>query len=220
MNRRIFAAFILIFALAGTGRAAKGDEPIFPQVRALSLEQCRDLAIKRSPALALSLAKLAGARAELSEQEKRLKVTTQGGFDPFTGKIRFYLALDLERLLQLNKQERERARQNAQAEAIGVTQSNHFALRSVSAAWYGLRRAESGVVGAARLRDTSRALYVAADARFTAGQGELGGVLASLRSQSDAEDAFERARQDVALGCLDLAQSCGYATAEEMEAAL
>ena len=90
----------------------------------------------------------------------------------------------------------------------------------VSAAWYSLETAEMAVTSANRRVETSRALYVASDAKFKAGVGELSGVLSSLSATSEAEDVYQAARQRVALGCLELAQACGYMTAEEMEAAL
>ncbi len=203
-----------------TARSQPRESAIFLRLRGLSLEECRALSLARSNSIALSIAKVSQARAELKEQESRFKVNTQGGLDPFTGKIRFYLALDLERLLQLNRQARAQAKFALDAQSISQSDARNAALKGVTAAWYGLRRAENSVESAARLTQTSRALHVSADARFQSGAGELTGVLSSLKALADAEDSYQRARQDVILGALDLAQSCGYATAEEMEAAL
>lgn len=212
--------FALSFGLATPSFAAPDESPIFPKLRRLNLEECRALSLSRSSSIALSSAKTAQARAALSEQEKRLKITTQGGLDPFSGKIRFYLALDLERLLQLNKDERNRARFALEAEQTAQTAARNAALKTVTSAWFSLRRAESSVTGAARLKETSRALQVAAETRFNAGNGELSGVLSSLKAFADAGDAYDAARQNVSLAALDLAQACGFPTAEEMEAAL
>lgn len=193
---------------------------IFPKVRGLGLGAVRAMALKQSTSIALAQSKLGQARAELRDQENRFKVNTQGGLDPFSGKVRFYLALDLERLLQLNTQQRAVARQAVEAQSIGQTDAQNTTLKGVTVAWFGLQRAEASVLSAARYRETSNAIYVAADARFKAGEGELTGVLSGLRGTWESEDAYSRARQDVALACLDLAQACGYSTAEEMEAAL
>ena len=217
----LIALIITLSAAPTRAQDAEPDAPtIFPRMRALDLGTVRALALERSTAIALSTSKLAQAQAELREQRDRFKVSTAGGLDPFTGKVRFYLSLDLERLLQLNKQQRIAAQQGVEAQAIGQTDARNGAIKGVTVAWYGLRRAETAVTAAARYRETAQAIYVAADARFKAGQGELTGVLSGLRGTWQSEDAYTSARQDVALACLDLAQACGYATAEEMEAAL
>ena len=199
---------------------AQSAPAIFPQIRALSLEQARAMAMKRSPALALSTAQVAAAQANERDVSRRIKIDTTGGLDPFSGKVRFYLGLDLERLAGLNRAEKENARQKVAAEKIGALTSEQGAMARVSTAWYSLETAEMAVASASRRAETSRALYVAADAKFKAGVGELGGVLGALSGTSEAEDAYQSARQRVALGCLELAQSCGYLTAEAMESDL
>lgn len=193
---------------------------IFPKARALSLAQVRELATQRNTRIALAKAKLSGAQTDLKEQQNRFKINSGGGLDPFNGKVRFYLALDLERLLQLNKAERNKARQEVEAQQIGHVESTNAAIKEATVAWYGLRKSEAGVTSAIRYRDTAQALYVSADARFRAGSGELSGVLSALDGTHKANESFSATRQQVALDCLELAQSCGYATAEEMEAAL
>ena len=193
---------------------------MFPKVRALSLSQARELATKRNTRIALAKSKVGGAQADLREQNNRVKVNTSGGLDPFSGKIRFYLSLDLERLLRLNKTQRDKARQDVEAQKIGETESFNAAIKEATVAWYSLRKSEAAVTSSARYRETARALYVAADARFKAGVSELSGVLSALDSTYKSDDAYQAAREQVALDCLDVAQACGYATAEEMEAAL
>ena len=193
---------------------------MFPKVRALSLSQVRELATKRNTRIALAKSKVGGAQADLREQNNRVKVNTSGGLDPFTGKIRFYLSLDLERLLRLNKTQRDKARQDVEAQKIGQTESFNAAIKEATVAWYSLRKSEAAVTSSARYRETARALYVAADARFKAGVSELSGVLSALDSTYKSDDAYQASREQVALDCLDVAQACGYATAEEMEAAL
>ena len=219
--RIVFVPLALALTLALSGPPSAAAAPaIFPQIRALTLEQSRAIAMKRSPALALSAAQVAAAQANERDVSRRIKIDTVGGLDPFSGKIRFYLGLDLERLAGLNKAQKQGARQKVEAEKIGALTAEQGAMARVSAAWYSLSTAQMAVAGAGRRKETSRALYVAADARFKAGVGELGGVLSSLSGASEAEDAYQSARQRVALGCLELAQSCGYLTAEAMEAAL
>lgn len=205
--------------------AANIEYSMFPKLRALSLSQVRELATKRSTRIALARAKLSGAQSDLREQSNRFKVNTAGGLDPFSGQVRFYLSLDLERLLQLNKSQRDKARQDVEAQKIGHTESTNAAIKETTVAWYSLRKSEASVLSASRYRETAQALFVAADARFRAGSsqagsGELSGVLAALDGTHRADDAHDAARAQVALDCLDVAQSCGYATAEEMEAAL
>lgn len=206
--------------LAASSASADEAPPIFPRIRALSLTDARARAMKRSPAIALSGAKTAAAEAERRDVSRRFKVDSAGGLDPFSGKIRFYLALDLERLAGLNRAQKESARQKVEAERIGAIATGQDAMKRVSGAWYGLSSAQMSVESSARRRETARAIYVAADARFKAGEGQLASVLSSLSGTSEADDAFQSARQAVALGCLELAQSCGYMTAEEMEEAL
>ena len=106
---RLGFALALLVSLA-TGVSAQ-EGAIFPKIRRLELSQVRDLAMKRSPALAISGARIAAADADAREVSRRVKVNTAGGLDPFSGKIRFYVALDLERLADLSKAERQRARQ-------------------------------------------------------------------------------------------------------------
>ena len=218
----------LILTLTMTGATPARAQPripatsqaIFPQIRALSLEGARALAMKRSPALALSAARVAEAQGNERDVSRRIKLDTTGGLDPFSGQVRFYLALDLERLIGLNKGEKESARQKVAAERINQTTSEQTAMARVSTAWYALSTAQSNVGSAGRRKEIARALYAASDARFKAGEGELGGVLGALSANTQAEDAYEAARQTVALACLELAQACGYLTAEAMEAAI
>lgn len=70
-----------------------------------------------------------------------------------------------------------------------------------------------------RRRQSSRTLYVAAGSRFRAGAGALSGALGTLNA-AEADDAYQSARQKIALACLELAQGCGFLTAKEMETAL
>lgn len=217
---------ILVAALccALTPCYAQGSDdtktPIFPRIRALSLEGVRELARERSSPITLAQARFAQAQAEEREVARRIKLDTTGGLDPFSRQIRFYVALDLERLLGLNRQEKERARQATEQGRIGRQNANADAMKSATAAWYGLSSANAGVGSAARRKEAAQALYVVADARFKSGQSDLSGVMTALQGTYTSEDAFHQARQTVALTCLDLAQSCGYATAEELEAAL
>ena len=224
---RFFSALVLGLALtlatstATPARAQTGDAAtapaIFPQIRALSLEGARALAMKRSPALALSAARVAEAQGAQRDVSRRIKLDTTGGLDPFSGQVRFYLALDLERLIGLNKGEKESARQKVEAEKIGAVTVEQTTMARVSTAWYALSTAQSGVTSAGRRKEIARALYAATDARFQAGAGELNTVLGALSAHTQAEDAYEAARQSVALACLELAQACGYLTAEIME---
>ena len=227
---RFFSGFVLGLVLTLTTlistpahaqtRDAATAPAIFPQIRALSLEQSRGLAMKRSPALALSAARVADAQGNERDVSRRIKIDTTGGLDPFSGRVRFYLALDLERLIGLNKGEKESARQKVAAERINQTTSEQTAMARVSTAWYALSTAQSGIGSAGRRKEIARALYAASDARFRAGEGELNSVLGALSAHTQADDAYEAARQTVALACLELAQACGYLTAEEMEAAI
>lgn len=217
-----------------TTSSTRSDEnTLFAGIRALDLSSARALATKRSSAIALANAKVGGAQADLDELRNRIKINSAGGLgigtnplesNPqggvFSPKVRLYLSLDLERLLQLNKAQRTKAKRAIEAEQIGKTDATNSAIKDVTTAWYGLRRVETAVVTAARYKETARALYVSADARFKAGAGELSGVLSALDGTYKSEEAYETARQSVALACLDLAQACGYTTAEEMEAAL
>lgn len=210
-------ALVGAFALPA---CADEETPIFPRIRSLSISSARALAMKRAPALSLSAARVAAARGDEREVSRRFKVNTAGGLDPFSGRIRFYLALDLERLAGLNRSEKQSARQKVEQERITALSARQDAMKRVSAAWYGLSSAQMSVEATARRRETAQALYVAADARFKAGQGELAGVLSAVSGTSSSEDAYQAARQSVALSCLDLAQSCGYLTAEELETTL
>lgn len=229
---------VCLAAIASPARAQSTPEfdrtspTIFPKLRALDLPAVRGLALKQSTSIALAGAKTGQARADLRDLQNRFKIGTGGGIgigsSPFqqnngglfSSKVSFYLSLDLERLLQLNKQQRVKAQQAIKAEEIGETDAQNAAIKSATTAWFGLRRTEASVTAASRYRETAQAIYVAADARFKSGQGELSGVLSGLRGTWESEDAYNRARQDVALACLELAQACGYATAEDMEAAL
>ncbi len=215
--RVVLCAVVLLCALPSS---AEDAPTIFPRLRRLTLEEVRVLARNRSANIALSDARLAQASASRRDIERRIRLDTTGGLDPFSRQVRFYISLDLERLLGLNRQERERARQVEAEGRIGQTTAQADALRRVTLAWYATLQAQNGVVSATRVRQTTAALFLAADARFKSGQGELGAVLGALRAREEGEDAYERARQGVALACLDLAQACGYASAEEMEAAL
>ena len=222
---RAGSRFGLVFAFAfvcGFPLAAQEQEPpaIFPKVRALSLVSARQLAMKQSPAIAVSGARIAAADADAREVSRRVKVDTTGGLDPFSGKVRFYVGLDLERLAGLNKAERQSARQKVEQEKLAAISTGQDAMKRVSAAWYALQGAQMSVESAGRRKETANALYLAVDARFKAGQAELSGVLSALSGTSTAEDTYQSARQSVALACLELAQSCGYMTAEELEAAL
>ncbi|HEX8465529.1 MAG TPA: hypothetical protein VF627_13005 [Abditibacterium sp.] len=186
----------------------------------MSLERTRALARTGSATITLAQAKFAQAQAEEKDVARRFKLDTTGGLDPFSRQIRFYVALDLERLLGLNRQEKERARQATEQGRIGRQSAQADAMKGATTAWYALSSANTGVGSAARRKEAAQALYVVADARFKAGQSELSGVMTALQGTYTSEDAFDQARQAVALACLDLAQSCGYATAEELEAAL
>lgn len=203
-----------------TDSAQAATPSLFPQIRGLSLEGARALAMKRSPALALSSARVAEAQGAARDVSRRIKLDTTGGLDPFSGQVRFYLALDLERLIGLNKGEKESARQKVAAEKINQATSEQTAMARVSTAWYGLATAQATVTSAGRRKEIARALYAASDARFKAGAGELGDVLGALSANTQAVDSYQASRQGVALACLELAQSCGYLTAETMEAAL
>lgn len=216
-------AFVFLFAggvLVPSARAEDAPPVLFPHVRALSLPEARALAMKRAPALAVSSARIAVAEADRRDVENRFKVNTAGGLDPFSGQIRFYLGLDLERLAGLNKAQKQSARQKVEAEKLGAISGQQDAMKRVSAAWYSLTTAQMAVESAARRQGTTNALSVAAKARFEGGQGDLSSVLSALNATETADDAYQQARQSVALACLELAQSCGYMTAEEMEAVL
>lgn len=218
-----FVAFLLLCLASAPAIAQEsGNEapPIFPRIRALSLERTRALSRERSATITLAQAKFAQAQAEEREVGRRIKLDTTGGLDPFSRQIRFYVALDLERLLGLNRQEKERAHQATEQGRIGRQSAQAEAMKGATTAWYALASANAGVLAAARRKEAAQALYVVADARFKAGQSELGGVMTALQGTYTSEDAFDQARQSIALACLDLAQSCGYATAEELEAAL
>lgn len=120
----------------------------------------------------------------------------------------------------LNKAEKEGARQKVEQEKIGERSAREDAIKRVSTAWYSLAAAQMALDSAARRRQSSRALYVAADARFRAGAGELSGALSTMNAAEQAGETYQSARQKIALDCLELAQSCGFLTAEEMEIAL
>jgi hypothetical protein len=216
----LIACLLLLSATPSHGQGRDEQAPIFPRIRALSLERTRALARTGSATITLAQAKFAQAQAEEKDVARRFKLDTTGGLDPFSRQIRFYVALDLERLLGLNRQEKERARQATEQGRIGRQSAQADAMKGATTAWYALSSANTGVGSAARRKEAAQALYVVADARFKAGQSELSGVMTALQGTYTSEDAFDQARQAVALACLDLAQSCGYATAEELEAAL
>jgi len=216
---RVGLTLIALALVSSAALAQTGSEP-FPVLRDLSLAQARRVALARSSSIRLAGAKLSAGRASLGEAQKRLNVQTAGGFDPIDGKVRYYLNLDLARLLQTNGAERQKARLDVQAGESDRVEARQATIKGVTTAWYALQKAEAGRVAAGRYKDTAKALHVAADARFKAGQGELSSVLASLRGTWEADQAQEAAEQAVALACLDLAQACGWSTAEEAEAAL
>lgn len=224
MRTRTLSIFLAqIFSLGVWGVSAPlwaAPTPTFAKIRALGLPDVRTLAIKRAPSIALANAKVKAAEAEAREISRRLKINTTGGLDPFSGQVRFYLALDLERLAGLNKGEKDKAARGVEAEKIGATEAQNAAIKSVTEAWFTLRRAIDTEKSATRQLVTARALYTASDARFKAGIGELNAVLSAMSARSNAEDNLRAARAAIILACLDLAQACGYSTAEEMEAAL
>jgi len=208
-------------AFAPLGGAAKSQRAAttFGQIRKLSLEQVRALALERAPAIAAAKAKIEAAQAEERELKKRIVPNFGGGIDPFSGQVRYYMNLDFQRLFQLNKAERQKAKRAVEAEQMGQTQAQNGAIAGVTAAWFGLKRAEAGHTTARRNLITAKAIFVSADARFRAGTGELGSVLSALNGKASGEDAVTSTRQSLLLACLTLAQACGYSTAEEMEAA-
>lgn len=212
---------------------SSGATSIYHKMRGLDLATSRDLATKRSSSIALSGTRIGAAEADLAELRNRIKINTAGGLGVgtsplqsgggggvFTPKVQLYLSLDLERLLQLNKAQRTKAKRLIEAENIGKTTATNGAIKDVTTAWYAMQRANAGVISAIRYRESSHALYVSADAKFRAGTGELSGVLAALDATYKSDEAYAASRHTVALACLDLAQACGYTTAEEMEAAL
>ena len=221
--QKIFCTLgVLAVALSSPARAqdAGNGRVIFPDIRRLELEGARSLAMKRSAQIRLQQAKLSQREAEQREVNRRVKLNAAGGFDPISREVRYYLNLDLERLLKLNKGERDAARQAVEQERINQETANAEALQRVTQAWFALRTAEANVRSAAKVREMAQASFIAADARFRAGAGELSAVLAAMRAQNESAAGYETARQNVAVACLALAQACGYATAEEMEAAL
>ncbi len=209
-------------ALAQAGGAAKptGAATTFGHIRHLSLEEVRALALQRAPAIAAARAKIEAAQAEERELKKRIVPNFGGGIDPFSGQVRTYMNLDFQRLFQLNKAERAKAKRAIEAEQAGHKEAQNSAIASVTAAWFGLKRAEAGHTTARRNLITAKAIFVSADARFRAGTGELGSVLSALNGKASGEDAVTSTRQSLLLACLTLAQACGYPTAEEMEGAL
>jgi outer membrane protein TolC len=208
------------FGSSGVALAQSKAATTFGHIRKLSLEEVRALALERAPAIAQAKAKIEAAQAEEKELKKRIVPQVGGGIDPFSGQVRYYMNLDLQRLLQLNKAERQKARRTVEAEQQGQTQAQNSAIASVTAAWFGLKRAEAGHATARRNLITAKAIFVSADARFRAGTGELGSVLSALNGKASGEDAVISTRQGLLLACLTLAQACGYSTAEEMEAAI
>ncbi len=202
---------------AATGKAAPTT---FGHIRKLSLDQVRALALQRAPTIAQAKAKIEAARAEERELKKRIVPNFGGGIDPFSGQVRTYMNLDFQRLFQLNKAERQKAKRAVEAEQLGQTDAQNGAIAGVTAAWFGLQRAEAAHKTARRNLITAKAIFVSADARFRGGTGELGSVLSALNGKASGEDAVTSTRQGLLLSCLTLAQACGYSTAEEMEAAL
>ncbi len=202
--------------------AAKSPRPAttFSHIRKLSLEDVRALALERAPSIAQAKAKIESAQAEEKELKRRIVPNFGGGIDPFSGQVRYYMNLDLQRLLQLNKAERQKAKRATEAEQMGKTDAQNGAIAGVTAAWFGLQRAEAGHKTARRNLITAKAIFVSADARFRGGTGELGSVLSAMNAKSSGEDAVTSTRQSLLLACLTLAQACGYPTAEEMESAL
>lgn len=192
----------------------------FGHIRSLSLPQVRALALQRAPAIAQAKAKIEAAQAEERELKKRIVPNFGGGIDPFSGQVRYYMNLDLQRLFQLNKAERQKAHRAVETEQMGQTEAQNTAIASVTSAWFGLQRAEAAHRTARRNLVTAKAIFVSADARFRAGTGELGSVLSAMNGQASGEDAVTSTRQSLLLACLTLAQACGYPTAEDMEAAL
>ncbi len=208
------------FGSSGAAFAQSKAATTFGQIRRLSLPQVRALALERAPTIAEAKAKIEAAKAEERELKKRIVPQFGGGIDPFNGQVRYYMNLDLQRLFQLNKAEREKARRQVEAEQGGQTQAQNGAIASVTSAWFGLQRAEAGHKTARRNLITAKAIFVSADARFRAGTGELSSVLGAMNGQASSEDAVTSTRQNLLLACLTLAQACGYPTAEEMEGAL
>jgi len=202
---------------AATGKAAATT---FGHIRRLSLDQVRSLALQLAPTIAQAKAKIEAAKAEEHELKKRIVPNFGGGIDPFSGQVRYYMNLDFQRLFQLNKAERQKAKRAIETEQMGKTDAQNGAIASVTAAWFGLKRAEAGHTTARRNLITAKAIFVSADARFRGGTGELGSVLSALNGRASSEDSVTSTRQSLLMACLTLAQACGYSTAEEMEAAL
>ncbi len=202
----------------GAGAATSPAAPTtFGHIRHLSLEEVRVLALQRAPAIAAARAKIEAAQAQERELKKRIVPNFGGGIDPFSGQVRYYMNLDFQRLFQLNKAERQKAKRAVEAEQAGHTQAQNSAIAGVTAAWFGLQRAEAGHKTARRNLITAKAIFVSADARFRGGTGELGSVLSALNGKASGEDAVTSTRQSLLMACLTLAQACGYSTAEEMD---
>jgi len=180
----------------------------------------RALALERAPAIAQAKAKIEAAQAEEKELKKRIVPQVGGGIDPFSGQVRYYMNLDFQRLFQLNKAERQKAKRAVESEQMGKTDAQNSAIASVTSAWFGLQRAEAAHTTARRNLITAKAIFVSADARFRAGTGELGSVLSAMNGQASSEDAVTSTRQSLLLACLTLAQACGFSTVEEMDYAL
>lgn len=210
----------LAFAQGAGAATSPTAATTFGQIRKLSLEQVRALALERAPTIAQAKAKIEAAQAEARELKKRIVPNFGGGIDPFSGQVRYYMNLDFARLLQLNKAERQKAKRAIEAEQASHKDAQNGAIASVTAAWFGLKRAEAGHTTARRNLITAKAIFISADARFRGGTGELGSVLSALNGKASGEDAVTSTRQSLLLACLTLAQACGYPTAEEMEAAI
>lgn len=208
------------FSSRGAALAQSNAPTTFGHIRKLSLEQVRALALQRAPTIAQAKAKIEAAKAEERELKKRIVPNFGGGVDPFSGQVRYYMNLDFQRLFQLNKAERQKAKRAVEAEQLGQTDAQNGAIAGVTAAWFGLQRAEAAHKTARRNLITAKAIFVSADARFRGGTGELGSVLSALNGKASGEDAVTSTRQGLLLSCLTLAQACGYSTAEEMEGAL
>ncbi len=195
MNKPFYIFFALTFffvapaslvplSSSGVALAQSKAPTTFGHIRRLSLEEVRALALERAPAIAQARAKIEAAKAEEKELKKRIVPQVGGGIDPFSGQVRYYMNLDLQRLLQLNRAERQKAKRTVEAEQQGQTQAQNAAIASVTAAWFGLKRAEAGHATARRNLITAKAIFVSADARFRAGTGELGSVLSALNGKA------------------------------------
>ncbi len=86
VKTRLVTLLLLCLACAPTiAEESDAAPPIFPRIRALSLERTRALARERSATITLAQAKFAQAQAEEREIGRRIKLDTTGGLDPFWG---------------------------------------------------------------------------------------------------------------------------------------